>query len=461
MTELRRAVVECAEAWFDSGGFERDLSAFVACPTTSQLPGYLHALQSYLGECIQPRLAALGFHCTVHDNPCAGGPPILVAERIEDTALTTVLGYGHGDVVHGQADQWREGLGPFKLVREDQVLYGRGTADNKGQHLINIAALEAVLTTRGALGFNARLIIEMGEEIGSPGLDHFVASHPELLNADVFIASDGPRLQPDTPTIFLGSRGCINFEMSVSLRDAAHHSGNWGGLLRDPAMVLCHAIASVSSVDGRLLIPEWRPNSLYDSVRSAISALPVELADGPEIDHDWGEPGLTAAEKVLGWNAFSVLSLHCGVPEAPQNAIAASATAMCQLRFVVGTSADSVVPALRRHLDAAGLGMVQLREVSGVRFEATRVDPSNPWVRFVSRSIEKTTGKVPHILPNLGGSLPNATFASLPTIWVPHSYRGCAQHAPNEHTLYGLSREALALMAGLYYDIGAGDAIAL
>ena len=50
-------------------------------------------------------------------------------------------------------------------------VYGRGTADNKGQHSINLAALAAVREARGGkLGFNAKFIIEMGEEIGSPDL---------------------------------------------------------------------------------------------------------------------------------------------------------------------------------------------------------------------------------------------------------------------------------------------------
>jgi len=42
----------------------------------------------------------------------------------------------------------------------------------------------------------------------------------------------------------------------------------------------------------------------------------------------------------------------------------------------------------------------------------------------------------------------------LPTIWVPHSYPGCSQHAPNEHILMPVTEEALAIMAGLFWDLG-------
>jgi hypothetical protein len=78
-------------------------------------------------------------------------------------------------------------------------------------------------------------------------------------------------------------------------------------------------------------------------------------------------------------------------------------------------------------------------------------------VRWAAASLERSTGKRPALLPNLGGSLPNDIFADqlgLPTLWVPHSYPACAQHAPNEHLLGSVAREGLAIMAGLYWDLG-------
>ena len=65
------------------------------------------------------------------------------------------------------------------------------------------------------------------------------------------------------------------------------------------------------------------------------------------------------------------------------------------------------------------------------------------------------------VVPSLGGSLPNDVFADvlgLPTVWVPHSYASCSQHAPNEHLLASVAREGLALMAGLFWDVGDGGA---
>ena len=91
------------------------------------------------------------------------------------------------------------------------------------------------------------------------------------------------------------------------------------------------------------------------------------------------------------------------------------------------------------------------------RFGASRTDFDSPWVNWAANSIRQTTGKAPAILPNFGGSLPNDVFAEglgLPTIWVPHSYPGCSQHAPDEHILLPVTEEALAIMAGLFWDLG-------
>ncbi len=437
--------------------FEAELARLVTYPTESQNPDQAPALARYLADAMVPRLTAAGFTCETFPNPDPRGGPLLLAERIEDTRKPTVLIYGHGDVVHGMSGRWAEGRDPFTLTREGARLYGRGAADNKSQHLINIAALEAVIATRGALGFNARLLIEMSEETGSPGLATFAQAQRDRLAADVLIASDGPRLQPDWPTVFLGARGSINFDLAVDLRDGAHHSGNWGGLLADPAIILAHAIASITDKRGQIAVPEWRPDSLTPDIRAALDGLPVTGDSGPSVDTDWGEASLTPAERAFGWNSFAVLAMESGVPAAPVNAIAGHARATCQLRFVVGIDPAQIIPALRRHLDAHGFDNVRIRPDENGFFTATRHSPDHPWVARVTRSITETTGKAPHVLPNLAGSLPNEIFTDilgLPTVWVPHSYRGCSQHAPDEHVLEPLCHEALRIMTALWWDIG-------
>ncbi|QDA36634.1 M20 family metallopeptidase (plasmid) [Paracoccus liaowanqingii] len=451
----RAAALDHIAAYADAGGFRSDLAALVARPTESQDPRGAPHLRAYLTEAMTPMLQAMGFSCEVLDNPVPGAGPLLVAERIEDPALPTVLTYGHGDVVRAQEDRWRAGLEPFVLTAKGDRLYGRGSADNKAQHLINLRAMGAVIAARGALGFNAKVLIETGEEIGSPGLRAFCEAHRDRLAADVLIASDGPRLSPARPTIFTGSRGGASFDLRVDLREGANHSGNFGGLLADPAIILAHALACITDRRGRITVPEWRPDSLTPRIRQVLAALP-DPDTGIPLDAEWGEEDQTLAERVFGWNSFAVLAMVAGIPEAPLNAIAGWARATCQLRFVVGTDPGDILPALRRHLDRHGFQGVTITAPENGSFPATRLDPDHPWVRFAAASLQRTTGEAPHLLPNLGGSLPNDCFAEvlgLPTLWVPHSYAGCSQHAPDEHVLMPLSRQALIAMTGLYWDI--------
>ena len=223
----RQAALDRAARHYDGGALLADLARLVAVPTESQRPRGAPYLADYLTDHLRPALEHMGFVCQVLVNPAPGGP-LLLAERIEDPDLPTALIYGHGDVTRGQEDAWDDGLSPWELTQRDGRIYGRGVADNKGQHAINLAALGMVIAERGRLGFNAKVLIETSEEIGSPGLREICESHQAQLSADLLLASDGPRLAPDQPTIFLGSRGALNFDLVVELRESAHHSGNWG-----------------------------------------------------------------------------------------------------------------------------------------------------------------------------------------------------------------------------------------
>ncbi len=455
----REQAIAQAQHCFDSGAFRALLARRLALPTESQNPERAAVLADYLETEIRPAFEALGFTCQTLTHPKALAP-FLYAERIEDPALPTVLGYGHGDVIRGLEKEWKEGLSPWALTEAEGRWYGRGIADNKGQHTINMEALRLVLEARGKLGFNAKYLIEMGEETGSMGLRELCAEHRDMLSADLLIASDGPRLAPQRPTIFLGARGSLNFDLSIEARAGGHHSGNWGGLISNPGIQLAHAISTIVSPTGQIRIKEWVPAELPDAVRRALADCQVDGGtDGPEIEPEWGEPGLSPAERVFGWCSFEVLAYKTGNPETPVNAIPPRAWARCQLRFVVGVDPDDLIPALRRHLDREGFPMVKIALTRESMFRATRIDPDDAWVRWAVDSLERTSGQKTALLPNLGGSLPNDIFTDvlgLRTIWVPHSYPGCSQHAPNEHLPPELLRQALGLMTGLYWDLGAG-----
>src|SRR3546814_8382984 len=118
--------------------------------------------------------------------------------------------------------------------------------------------------------------------------------------------------------IKLGGRGGIAFDLVVKLREGSHHSGHWGGVLSDPGFMLVHALAAIVSPKGRILVPGWTPDVIPNSVRAACADIAFEDMPGlPEADPDWGEPGLSKAEKIFDWTSVIVLAFRTCTPDRP------------------------------------------------------------------------------------------------------------------------------------------------
>ena len=452
----RATATDLARAIAADDAFRAALADLIAFPTDASDPeAPLHAYLAHVAQ----GFAAMGFET---QGFTSDGHPFLLASRIEDPARPTILGYAHGDTVPGMAGRWTEGRDPWTLTEDAATgrWYGRGIADNKGQMLVNMTALQAVLVARGSLGFNAHVLIEMGEEIGSPGLAKVCDRLKPMLKADLLIASDGPRIDAETPTIFLGARGGATFRLTLQRREGGRHSGNFGGALKNPALELAHALSTIATAKGALQVAGWVPEAVPPAARTALAGL---TPAGGEVDADWGAEGLTPAERIHAWNSAEILAFSAGDIAHPVNAIPDRAEAVVQLRYVPGIDDSDLGAALRAHLDAHGHTDIVI-EGDGPRFRASATPVDHPAAQFAARSLARTLGDDPVLLPSLGGSLPNDIFTEIlgiPTVWVPHSYPGCSQHAPNEHLPPALLREATALMAGLYWDLGTASKSAL
>ena len=339
---------------------------------------------------------------------------------------------------------------------------------DNGAFFDDLARRVAIASTAQVKAFRPQLVRYLAEEM-TPALESLGSKFTIHQNSDprggpFLLASDGPRLSPDKPTLFMGTRGVLNFELAVDLRDSGHHSGNWGGLISNAATRLANALATIVGPKGEILLPELRPEAIPESVRQVLSQVEVRSGTtGPAVEMDWGHPDLSPAERVYAWNTFEVLAIEAGNPKQVANAIPPNAIAWCQIRFTVDRDPTTFLPAIRSHLDQKGYHDVAVRQKNNsFMMKATRLLPDHPWVQWARASVRQTTGKDPTILPNLGGSLPNNVFAEilgLPTIWVPHSYAACSQHAPNEHVLEPILREGLQIMAGLFWDLGDGEEV--
>jgi len=462
--KTREGAIKKAHDRFDDGSFLQELARRVAIPTESQVPELADELHRYQRDEMVPCLKALGFKTKVVKNPVKNRGPALIASRIENETLPTVLIYGHGDVVRSVRSEWSEGLDPYKMSIVGDKIYGRGVADNKGQHTLALNAFGAVLDERdGNLGFNAKFIIETGEEQGSPGLKKIIENNADFLKCDVFLGFDGPRKSLRCMDLNLGCRGGIFFDLIVDHRRlGATHSGHWGGVLPDAGIQLAHAIASITDPLGRINIQEWLPANVPEQVSEACKCLVVDQgADTQEPDPDWGQPDLSVHEKTLAWTSFTVLAFKTGNPDNPVNAVPSHAKARCQVRYTTDVDRQVFVPALRRHLDKIKLNHVKINtEIGRDQFPASRTDPNHPWVKWMINSIKKTTNVKPNVLPCSSGSNPSELFKSglkTPVIWLPHSYSGCNQHGPDEHGLKSFLREGLGATAGIFWDLGEGS----
>jgi hypothetical protein len=115
---------------------------------------------------------------------------------------------------------------------------------------------------------------------------------------------------------------------------------------------------------------------------------------------------------------------------------------------------------LRDHLDQQGFTDVTIITENAINFQASRTDLNNIWLQKVVSILEKFHRDKIHVIPNLAGSLPNNCFTDIleiPTIWIPHSYKECSQHAPNEHLPINLLESSLLLMTNLYWNLGISD----
>ena len=228
------------------------------------------------------------------------GHPVVYAEKIIDPAKPTVLVYGHYDVQPVEPlDLWKSG--PFDPVIIDGKIFARGSCDDKGQMYMHIKALETLVQTN-TLTNNIKFCIEGEEEVGSPNLGKFVATHKELLKANCVLISDSAMISLDTPSIDIGVRGLSYIEVTVTGPNRDLHSGVYGGAVANPIAMLAKMIASCHDENNHITIPGF-----YDDVVVSTTEERKLMAEAPFVESTykndlgikelWGEKGFSTIER--------------------------------------------------------------------------------------------------------------------------------------------------------------------
>jgi acetylornithine deacetylase/succinyl-diaminopimelate desuccinylase-like protein len=387
-----------------------------------------------------------------------GGRPVILGSSPGTPPGTPhVLVYGHYDVQPpGPLADWH--TPPFEPSIRDGRMFGRGTGDNKGQHLAQLLALKALSEITGELPCRVTVLLDGEEEIGSPNLAAAVRGHftQDADRPDLAVWSDGPVHESGRSTVVLGVRGVLAFQLRATGAVTPLHSGNWGGITPNPAWRLVHLLASMRSPDGTVLIDGAHAGvtPLSPGEQKALDAMP---ADVPEIMRQLGVQALEPPEDIgyyqrLTRPTFSINSLTCEDAGEHRTVIPNVAVAKCDMRLVGGQHADDVKQAISQHVATHA---PDIEVTFGASMEPQRTLPESRYTEAVLRGARAGLQEDPLLTPALGGSLPIAEFSStlgISCYGIPFANADECNHAPNENMevdrfLRGISGAAGVLLA--------------
>ena len=391
---------------------------------------------------LRARLEGWGFAVEVHPTE---SHPIVYAEVGPRDARFTWLLYGHYDVY--PADEKQEGwrTRPFEPVVDGDRVWGRGTGDNKGQHLAMLHAIALWRELKGELPIRVKVILEGDEETGSGPLPKFIEAHRARLSADLCCYSDGPMFPNDQPVLLMGVRGNLGIEFVAKGARRNLHSGNFGGVAPNPTMDLIHLLAEMVDRDGRLAVP----GAAYADVKvaaadlEAVRRLTVDHAGFREsvgVEPTTGEDDALFHERLMLRPAFNVSGFASGYTGPGQKTIIyKEALAKVDVRLAGGQDPDTVFEAIRRFAAARRYDGIEVRRTKSTPPSRTPLD--HPLVPVVKAAVARGFGREPLVVPALGGTTPDFVFTrllGLPSIVVPLAPYDENNHAPNESTKVSL-----------------------
>jgi acetylornithine deacetylase/succinyl-diaminopimelate desuccinylase-like protein len=335
--------------------------------------------------------------------------PIVTADWLHagPDAPTAVV-YCHYDVQPvDPLDEWVRP--PFEPRYEDDIVYARGSGDDKGQLFMHLKAAEAWLRGVGSLPLNLRFFFEGDEEHEAEPSETFVKTRPELLQGEVCIVSDSD-MQDDegTPAITYGLRGIAYWDVRVYGPFQDLHSGSYGGGADNPANVLVRMLASLERMSAR-----------------------------PTFDID----GL--------WGGYS--------GEGSKTIIPAFAGAKISSRLVPDQDHREIEQLMIAHLQriAPPTVRVEVKVVQGGQPLVTPLD--HPAVGAAARALEQAFGKVP-LYHRSGGSIPVAAamqnVLGLPSVMVGFASPNGNFHAPNEWMPLANYRDGMDALVRLWNEMG-------
>ena len=276
-----------------------ELSEFLRIPSISAKSEHKPDIERG-SRWVADHLRAAGFN-TVEIVP-TNLHPLVYAESLQASGQPTILFYGHYDVQPPEPlELWTSPA--FEPTVRGGNLFGRGTADDKGQVHIHIKALEALQKVNGKLPINVKVLIEGEEEVGSVSLWDYVQNNKEKLKADALVVSDTSMLGKGVPSITYGLRGLNYYQIELTGPERDLHSGVYGGAVPNPLTILAELFSKLHDKDFRVSVPGFYAQvaKLSKAERQALNRLPWRKSDFEKAvgaPGYCGEKGFTTVERL-------------------------------------------------------------------------------------------------------------------------------------------------------------------
>lgn len=438
--------------------FLEELKALIKIPSVSTEP-QVEAQMAAAAGWVAEQLRALGMS-QVAICPTERHPVVCGEYRCPDSRAPTLLVYGHYDVQPPDPlELWQSP--PFEPTVSGEYLYGRGASDMKGQLLAGLKAIESVLKT-DRLGVNLRFLVEGEEEIGSPSLEKFISENRERLQADVALNLDSGILAPDFPTITISLRGLAYFELRLFGAASDLHSGTFGGVVHNPAQVLCELIAGMHDAQGQVTLPGFynRVRPLSEAERAEMARLPLDEAyflkvtGAPAL---FGEAGYTPAERAGARPTLEINGLYSGyIGEGSKTVLPAYAMAKISCRLVPDQDPVEVYQQLLDYLQTHAPRTVRWEVTQHAGSPAAMIEPDRPEVAALSQAMEQVWGKKP-AFKREGGSIPVVAqlqqILGMPTILSGFGLPDDNLHAPNERLHLPTWQRGIETLIHFFYNL--------
>ncbi|MDP9403039.1 MAG: dipeptidase [Actinomycetota bacterium] len=391
----------------------------------------------------------------------AGAPSVYGDWLHAGEGAPTVVVYGHHDVQPVDPEEaWTSA--PFEPAMVDGECRARGAVDDKGQVLYEIEAARGLLRRDGRLPVNLKFLVEGEEEVGSPHFEALLHAERERLRCDAVVVSDTTMWAPDVPSVCMGMRGLVAFDVVVRTATSDLHSGSFGGSVPNPVHLLAAMVSALHDADGRVTLPGF-----YEDVRPLTEAEEASLRLLPFDDDDWkakagvqclaGEAGRTTLERVWARPTCDVVGFSGGYAgDGVKTVVPASANAKVTFRLVADQDPAKVAHAFRRWLARQVPDGVHC-EITPLGAVAPALTPAgHPAVAALCRAVERVWGAAP-LFTREGGSGPEEALGRVleaPVLYLGVGLPDDRFHAPDERLVMDQFWKGILAAAELWLELG-------